>query len=573
MGASGKVLVVGDDTRSFLATVRSLGRRGLEVHVAPYQLGAPALRSKYIRAIHRLPYYLDGGERWLQAVEALFRTERFDLVIPCEERALLPLYRHRDVLEPLCRLAIPDAAALAAFFDKYSTRELAAGAGVPVPRGRLLSVADTSETLLAEFSLPLVLKHRRSYSWQELYVRKAAAVVETRAELAHWLQANRDEIDQVFAEAYFAGLGGGVSVLCDHGRVLLAFEHQRAHEVTGSSFYRRSMAIDRARRDAVAAMAAAIGYTGLAMFEFKLDTQSGAWRLLEVNARPWGSLPLPVALGVDFPYGLYRLLVDGQALPPAEYRPDMYARNFIPDLWQVRSALPRLRGWAARLGHLGAWLWEFRRIPSGREVQDVWVRDDPAPAYAELRQFARDRLDSLRAVDASAGRARRENERRRLAAALGAARAPATILFLCQGNICRSPYAEHKLRQLLPADAALRIGSAGMLPRNARPSPPAALAAAARRGVDLAGHRSQHAWAETVAQAAVILIFDQVNRRSFEARYPELRERVFLLSALDNAGSETEIADPDGKSEAFFASTYERIDRCTERLARLVAEH
>ena len=129
------------------------------------------------------------------------------------------------------------------------------------------------------------------------------------------------------------------------------------------------------------------------------------------------------------------------------------------------------------------------------------------------------------------------------------------------------------VEKLLPADAALRIGSACMLPRNARPSPPAALAAAARRGVDLAGHRSQHAWAETVAQAAVILIFDQVNRRSFEARYPELRERVFLLSALDNAGSETEIADPDGKSEAFFASTYERIDRCTERLARLVAEH
>ena len=36
MNAPDKVLVIGDDMRSFLATVRSLGRQGLEVHVAPY---------------------------------------------------------------------------------------------------------------------------------------------------------------------------------------------------------------------------------------------------------------------------------------------------------------------------------------------------------------------------------------------------------------------------------------------------------------------------------------------------------------------------------------------------------
>lgn len=55
-----KVLVIGDDMRSFLATVRSLGRQGLQVHAAPYDMSSPALTSRYIQQVHPLPFYLDG---------------------------------------------------------------------------------------------------------------------------------------------------------------------------------------------------------------------------------------------------------------------------------------------------------------------------------------------------------------------------------------------------------------------------------------------------------------------------------------------------------------------------------
>ena len=367
MTAGRKVLVIGDDTRSFLATVRSLGRRGVEVHAAPFDLRSPALRSRYIRAIHRLPYYLDGGDAWVVAMRALIREHGFALVIPCEERGLLPLYRHREAFDPACRLAIPDEKALAAFFDKYATRELAQAAGVPVPPGRLLTATETAQTLAADFSFPLVLKYRRSYAWPDLYVRKAAFVIDSSEELERWLLAHHAEPDQVYVEQFFPGLGGGVSVLCDKGTVIQAFEHQRAHELVGSSYYRRSTALDRARLDAVVAMVERVAYTGLAMFEYKLNTGSGAWRLLEVNARPWGSLPLPVALGVDFPYFLFRLLVQGEALPPVRYREGVYGRNLVPDLWQLRAIVAKSRGaLIAAAGHVLSWLGEFGRIFLGR---------------------------------------------------------------------------------------------------------------------------------------------------------------------------------------------------------------
>src|SRR5450756_568673 len=99
----GKVLVIGDDTRSFLAIVRSLGRRGVEVHAAPTSYTSPALTSRYITRLHYLPHWMGDGHAWLEAVETLLARERFDLVIPCNETALLPLARHRDRLSALTK--------------------------------------------------------------------------------------------------------------------------------------------------------------------------------------------------------------------------------------------------------------------------------------------------------------------------------------------------------------------------------------------------------------------------------------------------------------------------------------
>ena len=89
-------LVIGDDTRGFLATVRSLGRGGIEVHAAPFTFQSPALKSRYISKIHWLPYYLSDGSEWLRAFDELLEREQFALVIPCDERALLPLHHHRE---------------------------------------------------------------------------------------------------------------------------------------------------------------------------------------------------------------------------------------------------------------------------------------------------------------------------------------------------------------------------------------------------------------------------------------------------------------------------------------------
>lgn len=558
-----KVLVIGDDTRSFLSTVRSLGRKGLEVHVAPFDFGSPALTSRYIEAAHFLPYYLDGGAAWRDAIGALMREHRFALVIPCDERALLPLCLHRDILSAHGALAIPSTETLDTFFDKVKTRELAQACDVPVATGRMLAPDDTVDRIVSDIGLPVVIKDPMSYALPELYVRTSTRIVAERETLAAWL--DRRGGGPILLEQMFPGFGAGVSVLCHEGEVLQAFEHHRASELNGSGYYRKSAPLDPGRLAAVERMVKTSRYTGLAMFEFKIDPDSGRWILIEVNARPWGSLPLPVSIGVDFPYRLHRLLAHGEKTAPASYPANRYCRNLVPDMWQARTrAAALIRQPAKLIAHIAGWVWGFHRILIGREHQDALVLDDPRPGLRELRDLFAGRLTKRRTRQGD------DLLGPRLAKAVAdAGSRPVEVLFICQGNINRSSYADLKSRLLFDADK-MRFSSAGMLPRNPRPSPAVAIAAAARHGVDMQAHRSRHASAQMLEAADLVIAFDYINIDSVGARYPHLKDRVHLLGEADaGSGGAQQILDPEGKDDGTFQSTYQRIDACLAALARV----
>ena len=557
-----KVLIIGDDTRSFLATVRSLGRQGLEVHVAPFDFRAPALTSRYIHATHFLPYYLDGGQAWRDAMEALLREHRFALVIPCDERGLLPLCLHRETLSALTALAIPSPEALDIFFDKVRTRELAQSCGVAVAGGRLLAPDDDVERIVADLGLPVVIKEPMSYALPKLYVRTSTRIVSERAALRTWLEKHDHASGAILLEQMFPGFGAGVSVLCHEGDVLQAFEHHRAHELNGSGYYRKSAPLDAGRVAAVERMVRASRYTGLAMFEFKIDPASGGWILIEVNARPWGSLPLPVSIGVDFPYRLYQLLARGEITAPVDYPAGRYCRNLVPDMWQARSAAASLVRQPARLAaHCAGWAWSFHRVLLRRECHDTLVLDDPSPGLQELRALCAGRFAARRRAGGGLPQQLAE-------LVAGAGGRPLEVLFVCQGNINRSSYAELKSRQLF-GSGMLRFSSAGMLPRNQRGSPAVAIGAAARHGVTMSAHRSRHASAELLENADLVIAFDHINLDAIAARYPQLRQRIHLLGeACAAPGGDCQILYPEGRDETTFLSTYRRIDDCLATLAQ-----
>jgi predicted ATP-grasp superfamily ATP-dependent carboligase/protein-tyrosine-phosphatase len=560
---SGKVLVLGGDPRAFLAVVRSLGRRGLEVHAGWCSPDSPACRSRYLRTVHDLPPFSPDDLAWKEALLGLLEREGFDLLIPCEDPTLLPVRAYRSEFEAVVRVAIPEERALAVAFDKIRSYELAQALGLRVPRGRVLERAEDLEVL--HLRAPLVLKPRTTFAYPDLTNRRGVRTFLDLASLRAFL-AQTGVGEPVLVQEFFSGIGVGVEVLADRGEVLVAFQHERVHEPLrgGGSSYRRSVPLDPELLEASRRLMAALGYRGVAMVEFRRNPRTREWVFLEINGRFWGSLPLAVASGADFPYYLYRLLVHGERSFPKQYRVGLYCRNLTLDLVWLREYLSSTRSLPEFAPRPWEVLAEATHVLRLVERSDTFTRDDPGPGWAELLHIVRSgsaRVRSrLRRMFLQLGPVRR-TQVGRLRSRLAQAR---TVLFVCRGNICRSPFAEAYAARTFPA--SVRVGSAGARAKPGTASPPEAIAAAAAFGVDLRSHRAMRLSPEQLEEADVVLVFDLADLERIRHEHSRYAGKAFLLGLALEDGDAV-IADPYGHPDRFFA-TYARIVQALDRAGR-----
>ena len=148
------------------------------------------------------------------------------------------------------------------------------------------------------------------------------------------------------------------------------------------------------------------------------------------------------------------------------------------------------------------------------------------------------------------------------------------ILFVCMGNICRSPTAEGVFRRLVAERApgmAIEVDSAGTHDYHVGDPPdPRSIAAASRRGVDLSHLRARMVSDEDFERFDLIIAMDRLNRATLLDRSPEpFRERIRLFMEFAGSGEIEDVPDP------YYGGTpgFERVlDLAEEAAAGLLDE-
>ena len=164
-----------------------------------------------------------------------------------------------------------------------------------------------------------------------------------------------------------------------------------------------------------------------------------------------------------------------------------------------------------------------------------------------------------------------DRTRRDASRPVAALRSAGSILVVCHGNIIRSPFTARLLEQTLGGQGLISISSAGLAATPGTPSPPAAIAMAARRDVDLRSHAAAPVTASAVASSDVILVMDVQQLRAMRRRFPEARAKVFLLTCLAPA-SPLEVRDPYDGDDLAFQACFEHISQAVDPMVRLLAE-
>jgi len=141
------------------------------------------------------------------------------------------------------------------------------------------------------------------------------------------------------------------------------------------------------------------------------------------------------------------------------------------------------------------------------------------------------------------------------------------VLFLCHGNICRSPFAERYGQKELSSRGinTLNVSSAGFVDMTDRRSPQNAQNAAKAYDIDLTDHRSVKATDEIIEDADLILLMDYRNYHNFTNRFPQAAERMFLLRIFER-GSTMQLPDPHGYPSSVFDNVHADITACIRSL-------
>ncbi len=149
------------------------------------------------------------------------------------------------------------------------------------------------------------------------------------------------------------------------------------------------------------------------------------------------------------------------------------------------------------------------------------------------------------------------------------------ILFVCMGNICRSPFAEGLLKKLVQKKGVYNIvaDSAGLLALSGHSASNMAQKVAAEYDVDLSGHIAKSVREDIVDRSNLILVMEKAHAESLLDTFPGAEDKVFLIRHFASFGSRNRgIADPYGLNYEAYRFCFLDIQGCVSRLAEYVLQ-
>jgi protein-tyrosine-phosphatase/predicted ATP-grasp superfamily ATP-dependent carboligase len=532
-----KALVLDADSRAGLESIQSLARHDVSVD-ASSEIDCLAFGSKRVHEHFRQPSTVDASI-FLQWLRDLDREAGYSLIIPSTEGSLRPfmLLPESDPLRKKAVLA--SNAALESTLDKSLTLQVASSVHLPVPKGLLITSED-SIPLCSAF--PVVLKPVSSQIHAGDRIKQVQPLPAgddlERRELLHDML--RDSA--VLQQELVPGHGVGIAMLYNQGKRVWFFGHERLHEGSGrdglgsGSTYRRSIKPDPEMLRRATDLLDKLKWHGIAMVEYKVSDDGKYW-FMEINPRLWGSLALAIDAGVDFPYGLL-CLATGQSIPAQpDYKIGYTTRWLIADLdWLRHRLLHRPDTGAAKE------ILKLVRPIFGCESWDYFDWGDLWVTTSDIRLYISGKISSqMGKVDAERqARAARNLHVENLQRFQASGQRIQKILFLCYGNICRSPAAELLMQKRFPE---LEVLSAGFYPDDGRSSTPQFQEVAKDFSIDLSNWSSRRVSMEMVRDADVIFLHDARNYGDFCTEFSDFKDKVLMLGMFLDPPS-LEIQDP-----------------------------
>jgi predicted ATP-grasp superfamily ATP-dependent carboligase len=313
--------MVDGEWRGASRILHCLGRApGLRVHVLSHVPDVASRFSRRCAAFHLRPADSTWEHGLLEVVENVAANNKIDVLLPVALDATAFIAKHAICLARLAALhPIPDTNTIETCRDKWRFAQFAAEHAIPTPQTVLFS-GNARDTLGAfDRGTPVLLKPRISSNGRGIMFfadkREAELFLDSHPELG----------GKFVAQPRFEGQDFGCNVLCLRGNIV-------AHTIQKAVFRPRqpfgvAAGIEILHNDEVLEISRhllrALRYHGVANIDLRYDQQEHRIKVLELNARYWGTLLGSLSAGVNFPY-LSCMAALGHPIEAPQYRHIQY---------------------------------------------------------------------------------------------------------------------------------------------------------------------------------------------------------------------------------------------------------
>ena len=555
-----KILILDSHSNAGMACIQSLGKAGYDIYTASNLNSTLSQSSIYGKKFYSYPSPMKYKEEFIDFIVNLNREHSFDYILPVTDNSIYPLMEVNDV--DLARILIlPNKDSFESAFNKEKTLLLAKKLNIPVP----LNTYVTSESFnVGDFAnFPLFVKPVQSKGISKNgSFNLEPILVDSTSQLEKSVKGFLKYTD-VQIQQCVPGVGIGIEVLCRRGKIIRAFAHKRVHELPltgGGSSYRKSIPMPRELYEYSERLMNSLDWHGVAMVEFKSENNDH-W-LMEINGRFWGSLPLALHSGIDFPKLLIDMLSGKRISDDYSYNEDLYVRNIIKDMdwfklnFKADQNNPRL------ITHsVSKSVFELFRVFYLKEKWDHVYFNDKSVLINQLILVVRGEIsiaiNKVRKKIILSKMKRKNNKRIKVSK---------KILILCYGNICRSPFVEYLLRYTLQ-DSAYDIKSAGFHSSINRSSPEYYQHICNDFGISLDEHKSNLVDSELADWADAIILMDYNNYELAKINFtPANFDKCFFLGSFSSGL--IEILDPYGLNNKEISGIVEGMQESTLAFAR-----
>ena len=303
-------VIIGGDFQG-LGILRSLARQNIPIYLLDKELCIGRF-SRYPKKFMRCPSVRQ-EVRFLNFLKDLARKENIEswIIYPNDDETVYFLAKYKKQLQAYYRIPTPPWDVVKFAYEKKLTYQLAEESGIAIPKTFYPSNLEELGQLELEF--PVIIKPSIKEPFYSR-TRKKAVRIDNRQELVREFEKALSIIDGSKISIQELIPGGpsylfSVGSLYKDGEFLgkVVARRTRQHPMDFGHATTYAETVDIPELEKIAAkILGLIGYYGLSEVEFMLDPRDRRYKLLEINARPWGWHTLAIGAGVDLPYLLYQ---------------------------------------------------------------------------------------------------------------------------------------------------------------------------------------------------------------------------------------------------------------------------